>query len=88
MDGAHKLLGNIKILLLADNCITNVQGLDRLYSLKRLDLRNNKIAKLCDVSALAKLPELMELELMGNPIASKGTSNFAQRRCTYFVIIC
>jgi Leucine-rich repeat (LRR) protein len=72
MKGSHILVGNIKVLLLANNCIKDVQGLDRLYSLKKLDLSNNRISKLCDVSALAKLPELMELNLKGNPFASKG----------------
>jgi Leucine-rich repeat (LRR) protein len=72
MEGSHFLVGNIKVLLLANNNIKDVQGLDRLYSLKKLDLRNNKISKLCNVSALAKLPELMELNLKGNPLNSKG----------------
>lgn len=72
MKASHLLVGNIKVLLLANNCIIDVQGLDHLYSLQKLDLQNNRISKLCDVSALARLPELMELNLKGNPFASKG----------------
>lgn len=40
------MLGNVTMLLLADNCLTNVRGLERLYSLKKIDLRNNKISNL------------------------------------------
>ena len=66
------LLGNVKVLLLSNNNISDVCGLDRMYSLERLDLKNNRISGLCDVSALAKLPNLMRLDLRGNPLIAKG----------------
>ncbi len=70
-----QMLGNVTTLLLANNCLTNVRGLERLYSLKKLDLKNNKVSNLCDISALAYLPELMELDIRGNPIMLKGEMN-------------
>jgi len=73
MRGTNTMIGNITVLLLANNNIENVCGLERLYSLKKLDLTNNKIKELCDVSALAQLPNLMELNLKGNPIVKRGT---------------
>lgn len=72
MIGSQLLVGNIKVLLLANNSIRNVKGLDRLYSLEKLDLRSNKISNVSDVSALAKLPQLMELNVAENPFTSNG----------------
>lgn len=72
MRGTNMMLGNVTVLLLANNSIENVCGLERLYSLKKLDLTSNKIKELCDVSALAKLPNLMELNMKGNPIVKRG----------------
>lgn len=66
------MLGNIKVLLLSDNHLTNVAGIDHLYALERLDLRNNLIANVSDVSTLGRLPNLMKLDLKGNPVMSKG----------------
>jgi len=82
MDGSNLLLGNIKVLLLANNNISDVCGLDCLYSLERLDLKYNRITNLCDVSGLAKLPDLMKLELKGNPLITKG-----ERLCTCTFVV-
>ena len=66
------MLGNIQVLNLQGNQIKNVEGIERLYSLEKLDLAKNKIATLADVSGLANLPELMQLNLRGNPIEKDG----------------
>eukprot|EP00957_Ditylum_brightwellii_P181957 13862446-Ditylum_brightwellii.AAC.1 len=62
------MLGNIKNLILSGNRITSAQGLDRLYSLERLSLDQNEIKSLPDIAGLAKLPELMHLDIKGNPL--------------------
>jgi len=83
MNGVHMLLGNIKVLLLSHNLITNVDGLDRLFSLQKLDLSYNKISKLADIASLGRLPDLMHLSFMGNPLYSMGKRQF---RCKVFNI--
>lgn len=72
MVGSDVCIGNIEVLLLSNNYIRNVHGLDRLYSLERLSLDNNLLANLSDISKLAKLPNLEQLSLRGNPIVFQG----------------
>mmetsp|Transcript_12415 Transcript_12415/g.23283 ORF Transcript_12415/g.23283 Transcript_12415/m.23283 type:complete len:1309 (+) Transcript_12415:171-4097(+) len=76
MVGTDICIGNIKVLLLSNNYINNVNGLDRLYSLERLSLENNLLANLSDLSKLAKLPNLEELSLQGNPIAYQANKKY------------
>ncbi len=66
------MMGNIQVLNLEGNQIKNVEGIERLYSLEKLDLSKNMIATLADVSGLANLPELMHLQLHGNPLEKDG----------------
>mmetsp|Transcript_16309 Transcript_16309/g.24464 ORF Transcript_16309/g.24464 Transcript_16309/m.24464 type:complete len:523 (-) Transcript_16309:507-2075(-) len=72
MSKVHTMLGNIQELNLNGNRIKNVKGIERLYSLEKLGLSHNSISTLADVSGLAKLPELMSLQLKGNPIEKDG----------------
>ena len=65
-------LGNIKELILSGNDLSSTQGLDRLYSLERLSLDENKIQHLSDLSSLAKLPFLMNLDIKDNPLERAG----------------
>jgi Leucine-rich repeat (LRR) protein len=66
-------IGNVKELILSGNEITSAQGLDRLFSLEILSLDENKIQHLANISGLAKLPFLMNLDLKGNPLEVAGT---------------
>ncbi|KAL7521870.1 hypothetical protein ACHAWX_006562 [Stephanocyclus meneghinianus] len=61
-------IGNVKELILSGNEITSSQGLDRLFSLERLSLDQNKIQHLATISGLAKLPFLTNFDLKGNPL--------------------
>jgi Leucine-rich repeat (LRR) protein len=65
-------VGNVKELILSGNEISSVQGLDRLFSLERLSLDENKIDLLADISSLANLPFLMNLDIKGNPLEIAG----------------
>lgn len=67
-------VGNVKELILSGNEISSTQGLDRLFSLERLSLDENKIGHLFDISNLAKLPFLMTLDIKGNPFEVAGKS--------------
>ena len=66
-------IGNVKELILSGNEITSTRGLDRLFSLEKLALNENKIKNLADISGLAKLPFLMNLDIKGNPFEASGT---------------
>ena len=73
MSNAFLILGNIKTLVLSSNQLSSVDGLERMYSLERLSLDHNNIKYLQDIAGLAALPDLMHLELKGNPIETLGT---------------
>ena len=66
------MLGNIRTLVLSWNQISSVEGLDRMYSLERLAIDHNNIQYLQDAAGLANLPDLMHLEMKGNPIETNG----------------
>lgn len=83
-------IGNVKELILSGNEISSVQGLDRLFSLERLSLDENKIEHLADISRLAKLPFLMNLDIKGNPLEIAGkisVTNCATRYWQYLFLI-
>lgn len=84
MKNAYLMLGNIKILTLSGNLLSNVDGLDRICSLERLDLDGNRIRRVCDMAGLANLPQLMHLSVKGNPIEKKGKlTTFCLERILY-----
>lgn len=66
----HTKLGNVKSLLLAQNRLTNLDGLGKLYGLVTLDVAYNKIADLETIRPVAALPCLEELTLTGNPVTT------------------
>lgn len=72
MSNAFLMLGNIRTLVLSWNQLSTVDGLERMYSLERLAIDHNNIQYLQDAAGLANLPELMHLEMKGNPIEIKG----------------
>ncbi|KAK4054667.1 hypothetical protein OIO90_003479 [Microbotryomycetes sp. JL221] len=65
--GVEKTLGNVETINLSHNRIENLSGLDKVWSLKRLDLRNNKINETFECSRLSRLPCLKQIWLKGNP---------------------
>jgi hypothetical protein len=71
MKGANRLLGNIKTLVLTGNSLTNVVGLEKLYSLETLYLGHNELGDVADIAGLGKLPELMNLFVNDNPFVEK-----------------
>lgn len=72
MSNAFLMLGNIRTLVLSWNQLSTVAGLERMYSLERLAIDHNNIQFLQDAAGLANLPELMHLEIKGNPIETNG----------------
>ena len=65
-------IGNVTELILTGNEISSTRGLDRLFSLERLSLDENKIQTLSSIAGVAKIPFLMNFDLKGNPLESDG----------------
>ena len=65
-------IGNVTELLLTGNEISTTRGLDRIFSLERLSLDENKIQQLTHISGLAELPFLVNFDLKGNPFEVDG----------------
>eukprot|EP00559_Dactyliosolen_fragilissimus_P007129 CAMPEP_0184860908 /NCGR_PEP_ID=MMETSP0580-20130426/5699_1 /TAXON_ID=1118495 /ORGANISM="Dactyliosolen fragilissimus" /LENGTH=1779 /DNA_ID=CAMNT_0027358181 /DNA_START=215 /DNA_END=5554 /DNA_ORIENTATION=+ len=68
MKNTHLMVGNIRQLNLSTNCLKDIRGLERLYSIEDLDLTYNLISSISNISGLAKLPLLMKLKVKGNPV--------------------
>ncbi|KAJ1964898.1 hypothetical protein GGI12_001129 [Dipsacomyces acuminosporus] len=67
-------LGGIVRLNLAQNCLTELSGLHKLWALEMLDVSNNELDKWSCILVLRNLPSLSVLNISGNPF----TSNTAQ----------
>lgn len=65
--GINTVLGNIYELDLRGNRLTMLVGLDRLWSLKRLDVRDNRIEDWSELTRLVSLPNLEDVWVAGNP---------------------
>uniref|UniRef100_A0A5K3EJB2 PX domain-containing protein n=1 Tax=Mesocestoides corti TaxID=53468 RepID=A0A5K3EJB2_MESCO len=61
-------LGEVQILVLANNGLRSASIVDGMCSLQHLDLSGNKIDSFAELTYLGNLPHLNSLELMGNPI--------------------
>ncbi len=72
MDQVFLHIGNVKELILSGNEISSTNGLDRIFSLERLSLDDNKIEHISNIAGIAKLPFLMNFDLKGNPIDVEG----------------
>ena len=72
LDDIFMYIGNVTELFLTGNEISSTRGLDRIFSLERLTLDENKISQLTHIVGLANLPFLMNLDLKGNPFEIDG----------------
>ncbi|ORX51190.1 hypothetical protein DM01DRAFT_1347023 [Hesseltinella vesiculosa] len=68
--GINTVLGNIQELVLTSNRLTKLVGIDRLWALERLDIRNNRVEDAMEISRLLALPNLEELWVVGNPFTA------------------
>lgn len=66
------LVGNITTINLSHNRLRNVQGLDKLYSLENLMIDHNEIHSMTGILSLTHLPQLMRLDVTGNPVVEEG----------------
>jgi Leucine-rich repeat (LRR) protein len=66
----NEVIGNVKFLSLRMTKIVRTKGLNKLYSLERLDLAQNQIDDLEEVLRLKELPFLQILNVDGNPVST------------------
>lgn len=79
IDSLHSLTRNplpaITALNLRSNRLVSLAGVERLYPLERLDLRDNKLTDPTELARLTGIPELKEIWVAGNPF-TKTHSNY------------
>ena len=68
VESLHTKVGQIHSLDLSQNMIRNLHGMSRLYSVTNLDVANNKLRTLADVSTVAHLPCLEKLQISPNKV--------------------
>lgn len=78
IDSLHSLTRNplpaITALNLRSNRLISLAGVERLYPLERLDLRDNRMTDPTELARLTGIPEIREVWVLGNPfVRSHGT---------------
>ncbi|KAI9724897.1 MAG: hypothetical protein M1812_000173 [Candelaria pacifica] len=72
IDSLHSLARNplpaITALNLRANRLVSIAGVERLLSLERLDLRENKLADPTELARLTGIPDIREIWVVGNPL--------------------
>lgn len=69
--GIYDALPSIRVLNLAKNRLESLCGLERLYTLQRVDLRSNAIYESGEVGRLAPLPAIAEVWVKDNPLVDE-----------------
>ncbi|KAI5868002.1 hypothetical protein GGS23DRAFT_6498 [Durotheca rogersii] len=73
IDSLHSLLRNplpaITALNLRANRLQSIAGIEKLYPLERLDLRDNRLTDPMELARLTGIPEIREVYVEGNPFA-------------------
>ena len=58
----------IAALNLRSNRLQSLAGIDRLFSLERLDIRENKITDPMEIARLTGMPDIRDIFVVGNPL--------------------
>ncbi|KAK1598678.1 leucine rich repeat domain-containing protein [Colletotrichum navitas] len=71
IDGLHSLTRNplpaISALNLRANRLQSIAGVEKLYPLERLDLRDNRLSDPLELARLTGIPDIREIWVEGNP---------------------
>ncbi|KAJ3579922.1 hypothetical protein NPX13_g644 [Xylaria arbuscula] len=71
IDSLHSLLRNplpaISALNLRCNRLSSIAGIEKLYPLERLDLRDNRLTDPLEIARLTGIPDIREIWVEGNP---------------------
>jgi hypothetical protein len=78
IESLHSLTRNplpaISALNLRSNRLISIAGVERLYPLERLDLRDNRMTDPTELARLTGIPELREIWVVGNPFVKTHSS--------------
>ncbi|CAO3563872.1 unnamed protein product [Mortierella alpina] len=66
----YQILGNIATLNLRGNRLESLSGLERLWNLEMVDVRENHLGEAAEVGRLAALPGIREVWSEGNPFCA------------------
>ncbi|OTB08606.1 hypothetical protein M426DRAFT_7344 [Hypoxylon sp. CI-4A] len=73
IDSLHSLLRNplpaISALNLRANRLQSIAGIEKLYPLERLDLRDNRLTDPMELARMTGIPDIREIYVEGNPFA-------------------
>ncbi|KAJ1044952.1 hypothetical protein NDA10_004160 [Ustilago hordei] len=81
--GIYDTLPSIRVLNLAKNRLESLCGLERLYTLERIDLRSNAIYEVGEVGRLAPLPEVKQVWVNENPFVEEDVDWRVQVFCEF-----
>lgn len=70
---ASLCLGNITCINLSHNQLQSIVGLEKLWSLRSLDISHNFIESIEEVFLLKDLPDLEDLKIAGNPFCQSSS---------------
>jgi hypothetical protein len=74
LSNLERVVGGLRCLSLVGNQIRSIDGLQKIYSLERVDITDNDIDDFAEVQHLCRLPNLSAVLLRGNPIAAEEQS--------------
>jgi len=78
IDSLHSLTRNplpaITALNLRANRLISLAGVERLYPLERLDLRDNRMSDPTELARLTGIPDMREVWVLGNPFVKSHTA--------------
>ncbi|KAK9244685.1 hypothetical protein V1506DRAFT_560934 [Lipomyces tetrasporus] len=72
----HHPLPAITVLNLRGNKLVSLAGLDRIASIERLDLRDNKLTDPGELARLTGAPNISEVWVLGNPFVKTHSSSY------------
>ncbi|CAG8557924.1 2609_t:CDS:2 [Paraglomus brasilianum] len=67
LTGIYQILGNVSRLDLRENRVNNLCGLERLYELEFVDLRDNYLTDWEEIKRMTDLSGIKEINVEGNP---------------------
>ncbi|CAG8482693.1 5492_t:CDS:2 [Paraglomus occultum] len=71
LTGIYQILGNVSRLDLRDNRVSNLCGLERLYELEFVDLRDNYLTDWEEIKRMTELSGIKEINVEGNPFTKQ-----------------